>query len=242
MTLAVASVAFWLIAVVMVTIALAFVLPAFLLPQAAVAMPSRPATGATSRHRVSRLALVPALLLPMLAFGLYALCGDPGAVSGGTGATTLTGGNPPAAPASRDDLVRHLERNPGDGRGWVLLARMEFESDRFAQAAAAYASAIASNSKIAADPAVWCEYADAVGMAQGGKLAGKPRELVMRALALNPLHPAALEMAGGAAFEAQEYAAAAQYWRELLAQLAAQARARIELEAAIARADGLASP
>lgn len=240
MTLPVTSVTFWLITVVMVAIALAFVLPAFLLPHAAAAMPSRPATNATS-HRVSRLALVPALLLPVLAFGLYALCGDPGAVSGGAGATTLTGGDSPAAPASRDELVRHLERNPGDGRGWVLLARMEFESDRFAQAAAAYASAIASNLKVAADPAVWCEYADAVGMAQGGKLAGKPRELVLRALALNPLHPAALEMAGGAAFEAQEYAAAAQYWRELLAQLPAQARARIELEAAIARADGLAS-
>lgn len=234
------TVTFWIIVAVMVAIALAFLLPAFLLPQPPAGMPSPTATGAAPRHRLSRLALVPALVLPVLAFGLYSIYGDPGAVTGG-GATSLTAGEPQAAPASRDELVRHLERNPGDGRGFVLLARMEFESDRFAQAAAAYARAIEANAKVAADPAVWCEYADAVGMAQGGKLAGKPRELVLHALALNPAHPAALEMAGGAAFEAQEYAKAALYWRELLAQLPTQARARIELEAAIARADGLAS-
>ena len=235
------SVAFWIIAAVMVTIALAFVLPAFLLPRATPAMPTHPAIAATPRPRLPWLALVPLLLLPVLAFGLYSIYGDPGAVSGVFGTTALTGVDPPTTPASRDELVRHLKRNPGDGRGFVLLARMEFASDQFAQAAAAYASAIALSSKVAADPAVWCEYADAVGMAQGGTLAGKPRELVVRALALNPAFPAALEMAGGAAFEAQDYATAARYWRELLAQLPAQARARIELEAAIARADGLAS-
>jgi cytochrome c-type biogenesis protein CcmH len=235
------TVTFWLIAAVMVAIALAFVLPAFLLPQPPATMLSQAATGAAPRHRLSRLALVPALVLPVLAFSLYSIYGDPGAVSGG-GATSLSAALPLAAPASRDELVSHLERNPGDGRGFVLLARMEFESDRFTEAAAAYARGIEANAKVAADPAVWCEYADAVGMAQGGRLAGKPRELVLRALALNPAHPAALEMAGGAAFEAQEYATAARYWRELLAQLPAQARARIELEAAIARADGLASP
>jgi len=234
-------VAFWIIAAVMVAIAFAFVLPAFLLPRAAATMPSHGATPVAPRRHLSRRALVPALLLPALAFGLYSIYGDPGAVGGGSGATSLTGNDPPAAPASRDELVRHLERNPGDGRGFVLLARMEFESDRFVEAAAAYATAIASSSKVAADPAVWCEYADAVGMAQGGKLAGKPRELVLRALALNPAFPAALEMAGGAAFEAQEYATAALYWRQLLMQLPTQTRARIELEAAIARADGLAS-
>ncbi len=118
---------------------------------------------------------------------------------------------------------------------------MEFGADRFVQAAAAYDQAVAIDPKVAGDPAVWCEYADALAMAQDGTLAGKPRTLVMRALALNPAFPAALEMAGGAAFEAHDYPLAARYWRELLAQLPAQARARIELEAAIARADGLAS-
>jgi cytochrome c-type biogenesis protein CcmH len=119
----------------------------------------------------------------------------------------------------------------------VLLARMDFDADRFADAANAYERALASGHKITRDPAIWCEYADALGMAQGGSLAGKPRELVMRALARNPAHPRALEMAGSAAFEAGEYAAAARYWRELLAQLPQGSREQTELETAIRRAD-----
>lgn len=144
-----------------------------------------------------------------------------------------------AAPAagSRTDLVRHLERAPGDGRGWVLLARMDFGADRFADAATAYERALATGDKVARDPAVWCEYADALGMAQGGSLAGRPRELVMHALALQPTHPMALEMAGSAAVDAGEYTAAVRHWGELLAQLPQGSRERALLEAAIRRAD-----
>ncbi len=143
--------------------------------------------------------------------------------------------------ASRAELARHLERNPDDGRAWVLLARTDFAADRYSDAATAYARALAAGPKVARDPGVWCEYADALGMAQGGSLAGRPRELVMRALALNPGHPKALEMAGSAAYEAREYAAAARFWRQLLPQLANEPRAQQELSAAIARAEQMAT-
>jgi cytochrome c-type biogenesis protein CcmH len=62
----------------------------------------------------------------------------------------------------------------------------------------------------------------------------------VHALALNPSHPKALEMAGGAAFEARDYGSAARYWRELLVQIPQATREREELVAAIARADVLA--
>ena len=143
-------------------------------------------------------------------------------------------------PVARADLVRHLARSPRDGRAWVLLARMDFEADRFADAALAYERALAASPKVATDPAIGCEFADALGMAQGGSLAGRPRELVMRALAQNSAHPKALEMAGSAAFEAGEYASAASYWRQLLSQLAADSPEHRELAAAIARAEELA--
>jgi cytochrome c-type biogenesis protein CcmH len=141
---------------------------------------------------------------------------------------------------ARAELVRHLERSPRDGRGWVLLARMDFETDRFADAAVAYERALAADAKVTRDPAIWCEYADALGMAQGGSLTGRPRELVMKVLALSSTHPKALEMAGSAAFEAGEYASAVHYWRQLLPQLAERSRERLELTAAIARAEELA--
>lgn len=222
--------------------AVAFARPAFVVRVAPAALPATAPGAAGARRRVLRPASAPLVLVPLFAFGLYAVYGDPGAMrSDAAGASMFGGDAGQAAPPLREDLLRHLERMPRDGRGWVLLARMEFGADRFVQAAAAYDQAVAIDPKVAGDPAVWCEYADALAMAQDGTLAGKPRTLVMRALALNPAFPAALEMAGGAAFEAQDYPLAARYWRELLAQLPAQARARIELEAAIARADGLAS-
>jgi cytochrome c-type biogenesis protein CcmH len=140
----------------------------------------------------------------------------------------------------REELVRHLARSPRDGRGWVLLARMDFAADRFADAVASYDKAVAANPKIANDPAVLCELADALGMTQGGMLAGRPRELVHKALAVDPANPRALEMAGSAAFEAQDYAGAASHWRELLPLLRDGARERAELAVAIARADALA--
>jgi len=140
------------------------------------------------------------------------------------------------AGATRAELARHLERSPHDGRAWVLLARIDFAADRFPDSAAEFERALASP-KVALDAGVWCEYADALGMAQGGSLAGRPRELVMRALTQNPAHPKALEMAGSAAYEAGEYGAAAQYWRQLAPQLAGDPVAARELFAAIARAD-----
>ncbi len=183
--------------------------------------------------------LVMAVALPLAAFGLYAIFGNPVALEAETAATAVQADNPASLPARRDELVRHLARNARDGRGWVLLARMDFEVDRFADAAASYEKALATSTKIAADAGIWCEYADALGMAQGGALAGRPRELVMRALTLDPAHPKALEMAGSAAFEQQDYAAAAQYWQQLLAQLPASSLRHWELAAAIARAERL---
>ena len=59
-------------------------------------------------------------------------------------------------------------------------------------------------------------------------------------LALDPAHPKALEMAGSAAFEAGEFAAAARYWRDLLARMPPGNGAYRELGSAVARAEAQA--
>ena len=147
--------------------------------------------------------------------------------------------------AETDALMRrlsaHLVQQPRDARAWAILARLQFDTDRFAEAAQAYEKALALPSKVANDPAVWCEYADALGMTQGGSLAGKPRELIDRALALSPNHPKALEMAGSSEYERGDYAAALRYWRPLLAAQQPGSQAYAELAAAIARTERLAA-
>lgn len=195
---------------------------------------SEPATPRTSPPAV---ALVVAVALPVLAFGLYALFGDPAVLEDARGVTSFANPTAGAPPAERDALVRHLARQPRDGRGWVMLARIDFAADRFAEAARAYGKAIAASSKVASDAGVWCEYADALGMAQGGTLGGEPRQLVLHALALDAAHPRALEMAGSAAYEQRDYAAAVHHWRQLLAQLPESSSEQRELAAAIARAE-----
>ncbi len=164
----------------------------------------------------------------------------PGAEAGASAAETSGG----TADAGTDEVRRlrtHLERQPRDARAWVIFARLQAEAGQFAQAAQAYEKALALPSKVAADAAVWCEFADALGMAQGGTLAGRPRQLIERALALNPNHPQALEMAGSAEYEQGNYAAALRFWRPLLAILEPGSQARAELAAAIARAERLAA-
>ena len=124
---------------------------------------------------------------------------------------------------------------PQDGRGWILEARRHMAADRFAEAARAYEAGLAASRKVAGDPLVWCELADAVGMGQGGRLAGRPAELVAKALALGPHHPRALEMAGSVAYEARDYPRAVVFWEQLLVQLAPGSAEHAQLSQAISR-------
>ena len=143
--------------------------------------------------------------------------------------------------AFRDELRRQAERYPRNGRAWALLAYAEFEAEAYADAVAAFEKAAAVSRKVAEDPGVLCDWADALGMAQGGSLKGRPTELVSRALALRPAYPKALEMAGSAAYERREFTLAADYWRSLLLQMPEGSTGRRALEDAIARAGRLAA-
>lgn len=183
------------------------------------------------RRHARLVALFIALAIPLVAALLYLAVGKPEA---------LDKQPAPEAAADGDYVARlqtHLARQPRDGRGWVLLARAQFERNEFKAATDAYQKALTVSEKIAKDPGVLCEYADALGMAQGGRLAGKPVELVAQALSINPKHPAALEMAGSAAYEEGRYGDAARHWKELLSDLVPGSERHAELSAAVARAE-----
>jgi cytochrome c-type biogenesis protein CcmH len=181
-----------------------------------------------------RSAVAVALLLPVAALALYAVFGDRSALPDDAAAVAEAAG-----PGYRARLVAHVARQPNDGRAWIVLARLDAEASRFAEAAASFERAIAVAPKIARDAGVWCELADALGMANGGSLAGRPASLIARALALDPAHPQALEMAGSEAYERADYRAAARYWSALLTLLPQGSPAHVELASAVARAERL---
>jgi cytochrome c-type biogenesis protein CcmH len=145
-----------------------------------------------------------------------------------------------SAAATYGALESHLKLQPRDGRALVFKARMDAEAGRFEMAAQGYATATRVAPRVARDPAVWVEFAEARAMAQGGRLAGEPEQSLERALSLDDRHPQALDLLGSAAWERGHHAQAAALWRRLLAQTAPDSERHGALVRAIDRAEMLA--
>lgn len=192
------------------------------------AEPAR-ASAASSRwsalNRPRALVMLAAALLPPAAIALYALFGSPQSIARAVD-----------APATADELQVHLRRHRDDARAWVMLARAHVEDERWAEAASAFARATAASDKVARDPQVWCDWADAAGMAQGS-LVGEPQRLIERALQLDALRPCALELAGSAAIEQRDFRAARDHWQLLLKRLPAGSSQHAQLSQALARVE-----
>jgi cytochrome c-type biogenesis protein CcmH len=184
-----------------------------------------------------RALFVVAAALPLAAALLYQQFGHPQLLGAPAALLPTEGVADGGGGAALRRIEVHLAAAPSDARAWVMLARARMQRDQFAAAADAYRRALDASAQVARDPLVWCEYADALGMSQQGRLAGRPRELIEKALALDATHPRALEMAGSAAYEAGDFRAAARFWKQLLSQLAAESGEHGQLAAAIARAE-----
>ncbi len=141
--------------------------------------------------------------------------------------------------ALSERLKKKLEQNPNDGVGWALLARSYVEIGRHADALPIYEKAM---KLIPDDPQMLVDYADALGMLHGRKLAGKPEQLIQQALKIDPNHVKALMLAGTVAFDRKEFGQAAHYWERASANLPTEAEGvvRQELLSGIAEAKGLA--
>ena len=175
-----------------------------------------PATPHTPR-RAWAPAIIVSIALPALAFGLYAWIGMPSA------ADPLVAQAAGGAAMDEKQIVAMVERlalkvreRPDDAQGWALLARSMAALERFEESAAAYAHLV---KLLPGDAQVLADYADALGMAQGRTLAGKPDELVQEALRLEPTNKKALALAGTAALDRGDFEAAARHWRTLAQQL-----------------------
>jgi cytochrome c-type biogenesis protein CcmH len=115
--------------------------------------------------------------------------------------------------ANVEKLAKRLEQNPNDPEGWTMLARSYLNLQKYSEASNAYAKATSLKSS---DADLWTEYAFAMAMANGRQLEGQPRELIKKALEIDPENAKALELAGSAEFQAKNYPAAIDYWQRLL--------------------------
>ena len=178
--------------------------------------------------RSSRAAWTVGIAVPLAAALVYAWVGTPAA---------LVAPPPSIGPrdivAMVDRLARRLAEQPDDLDGWLMLARSYRVLGQHAEAAAAFDRAGAR----ANGEARWlAEWAESLAVANGGLLAGRPAELVARALALDPEHAHARALAGAVAFEAGDHASAIAHWEQILPRLPGDSQEAEALRRSIAAA------
>ncbi|MFO1325201.1 MAG: c-type cytochrome biogenesis protein CcmI [Burkholderiales bacterium] len=185
---------------------------------------------------VAALALV--ACVPVVAGVMYFSLGNPSAMSAGARPAEHAVDDPQIA-AMVDTLAKRLQANPDDAQGWALLGRSYRSLGRFDAAALAYSE---SAKRTTPDAMLYADWAEAVALAQGRSLAGQPTELLDKALKLEPDNPKVLALAGSAAAERNDAAAAATYWKRLRAQLPPDSPTIAQVDAALARIGESAPP
>lgn len=132
-----------------------------------------------------------------------------------------------------EEFAAKMDKEPDNLKGWAMLARSYRILGRNAEAANAYARAGAF---VDSDPQLLADYADVLAANANGNFAGKPQQLINKALAQDPNNLLALWLSGTAAFNAQNYKAAVQSWEKLAKQLPAESDEARAIAASIAEA------
>lgn len=168
-------------------------------------------------------ALLIALAMPAAGFGLYFQWGNPELLATGAGhpmpPARHAGLQPPASssdPPALEDMVARLaarlRQQPDDPRGWLMLGRSYTVMGRIEEAGAAFAEAYRQRPD---DPEVLVGYAESLAGHNDGDMAGQPADLIRSALGIDPDFPAALWLAGMAAYQRNDYHRAIEHWERL---------------------------
>lgn len=197
---------------------------------------SRPDAAAVQRQKWRGTAIALALAIPLCAVGLYFIVGNPQALAPADTDATSHGVSAQQIQTMIGRLAERLKANPEDGQGWVMLGRSYGALGRFDEAASAYANAI---ERLPDNADVLADYADVLGMTQGGRLQGKPETIIERALKVDPDNPKALALAGTVAFDKKDYAGAVRYWERMLPQVQPESEEARSIQASIDEARAL---
>jgi cytochrome c-type biogenesis protein CcmH len=162
-------------------------------------------------------AIAVAAMVPVVAGVLYTMLGNPAAVNSTTVPVASNphgegSANDPKIVAMIETLAEKMKANPDDPNGWVLLGRSYLKLGRYDDSAAAFAEAAKRMPEVAA---LLADQAEAIAMAQGKSLAGRPSELLKRALALDPNDPKTVAMSGAAAAERKDFDGAIKLYTHL---------------------------
>ncbi|MDZ5740172.1 c-type cytochrome biogenesis protein CcmI [Pseudomonas asiatica] len=180
-------------------------------------------------HLGKALPLLAALLVPLLALGLYLHFGAADKVE-------LTQ-EFAEAPKSMEEMTARLERvvqaQPDSAEAVYFLGRAYMAEQRPADAAHTFERAVALAGR---QPELLGQWAQALYFAADKKWSPQLQALTDEALKADPNEVTSLGLRGIAAFEGERYQEAIEYWKRLLAQLPEGDASRAALQGGIDRA------
>ncbi|QAU23942.1 hypothetical protein EO087_08015 [Dyella sp. M7H15-1] len=195
--------AFYIAAAVMMAVALALLLLPLL----------KKGRHAEYPHSVFVLMLFIALVLPMGTTLLYLKIGTPSTLDGvPTQAQTAIDIN-----TALDQLRTHLASNPNDAQGWGLLAQTDMDMQKPEQARDAFDHVLKLAPNDTAAMVGWAQASAAAS--ENHSLQGRARDLLVRAIKLEPNNQRAMWLLGISDYQQGRYADAAATWRILQPQL-----------------------
>ena len=136
-------------------------------------------------------------------------------------------------------LEQRLQQEPNNPEGWFMLARTYAAMNQYARAIPAYEKTI----ELVPDNAdLLLSYADALAMNEGGRMSGKARPVIEKAVQIAPDHLQGLWMAGMLSNELGEYKQALVHWYRLDPMLDSDVDSQAQLREMMASVEKNLSP
>ena len=189
------------------------------------------------RRRVlgSKVPLTVALLMPLLAYGLYLQWG---AIDDVERARTFA-----EQPKTIEEMTARLEAQvksqPDSAEAWYFLGRTYMAQERASDAAAAFERAVNLSERA---PELLGQWAQALYFAGERQWSEQLQALTDEALQADPAEVTSLGLLGIAAYEERRFQQAIDYWEKLVAALPAQDPSRAAIQGGIERARANLNP
>ncbi len=187
-------------------------------------------TGSRYRNRLPAI-VVSLLLVPLVIGGFYAWNGLPNGAS-----LDILHANAQTqmefVERQLAQLKAHLQQQPEDGKGWLVLGRAYALLGRHQDAATAFKKA---QDALGDSAPVLAERAQALARAADGRFNGEPEQLLASALELDPGNTLALWLSGIAAKQKGDRSLATERWQAALATVPADSAAAATIRGALGR-------
>lgn len=185
------------------------------------------------RRGPTLLALALAVLVPIVAVGVYQRVGAPGLAG-----IDLRADHRPVDAAEVEKLIGSIEQRtrekPDDGEAWAMLAEARRMQGRHADAVTAFEQAVRL---LPPDARLLADFAESAALLAGGDFSGRPVSLLEQALAADPDEPKAIALMGAAQYRLGNLEGARGYLKKLHDGLPAGSDEAAQIGQALARID-----